>query len=218
MSETQKYTHLTPRDADVDLFADDCAVYRYNDYQINVDRVTTTTNPLVLPYSVSGFAIGSFNPMTALPESITDIYIGANVKTFGEPSDMRLKISDYGKHLKGVYVDESNPMLLGHKGVVYRKNGDEAQLYYIPGSMSHIEFLPMEKVDKEAIKDHKGVTQIYFPKGTKTIGAYAIENCPQLERIYIPEDAEISKNALHKCPGDVEIIRGEPSSVKHVTM
>lgn len=218
MSNTQAYTHLTPRDADVDLFADDYAVYRYNDYQLNVDRVTTKNNPLIVPYSVGGFVIGSFNPTEVLPENIADIYIGENIKTFGETYDMRLKISNYGKYLQAIHIDENNSMMLSHKGVVYRKNGNEAQLYYIPGGMRHIEFLPMEKVEKETVKDHKAVTQIYFPKGTKEFQGSAIEKCPKLKRVYIPEDANWNDNALRNCPNDVEVIRGEPSSVKHVTM
>lgn len=218
MSDTGNYTHLTPRDADVDLFADDCAVYRYNDYQLNVDRVTTNNNPLIVPYSAGGFVIGSFNPTAALPEAIADVYIGENIKTFGETYDMRLKISNYGEHLQAIYVDEKNPMMLGHKGVVYRKNGDENQLYYIPGGMPFIELLPIEKVEKETIKDHKSVTTIYFPKGTKEFQGSAIEKCPKLERVYIPEDATWNESALYNCPKNVEVIRGEPSSVKHVTM
>lgn len=217
ISNVSQYTHLLPSEADVDLFADDCAVYRYYDYAINVSEVTSTTNPLVLPYSVGGFVIGSLNPAVDLPKDITDIYIGENITTFGESYNMSLK--DRGKHVQAIHIDEDNPQLMSHKGVVYRKNGDELpQLYYIPGGMRFIELMPMEVVEKNTIYNHYSVKEIYFPAGTKTIESYAIENCPQLERVYVPEDAEVSSNALFECPIDVEIIRGEPSSVKHVTM
>ena len=219
MSDPSKYSHLTPRDADVDLFSDDVAVYRYNDYSLNVDRVTATENPFVVPYSAGGFVINSFNPKVALPEEITEVYIGENIKTFGEPSDMRLKISNYGKNLQAIHVDENNPSLLSHKGIVYRKNGDEKQLYYIPGGAEYLEFLPMEKVDKETVKDHKNVKVIYFPEGCKEFSPSAIEQCTKLEKVYIPEDATFPSNALYRCPKTVEVIRGSvPSSIKHVTM
>lgn len=219
MSDLSKYSNLTPRDADVDLFSDDVAVYRYNDYSLNVDRVTATENPLVVPYSAKGFVINSFNPTVALPEEITEVYIGENIKTFGETYDMRLKISNYGKNLQAIHVDENNPSLLSHKGIVYRKNGDEKQLYYIPGGAEYLEFLPMEKVDKETVKDHKNVKVIYFPEGTKSFLGWSIENCPKLEKVYIPEDATFPSNALYRCPKNVEVIRGSvPSSIKHVTM
>ncbi len=219
MSDPTKYTHLVPRDADVDLFADDVAVYRYNDYSLNVDRVITTENPLVVPYSAGGFVINSFNPTEALPEEIAEVYIGENIKTFGETYDMRLKISNYGKNLQAIHVAEKNPSMLSHKGIVYRKNGDENQLYYIPGGAEYLEFLPIEKVDKETVKDHKNVKVIYFPEGTKSFSGSSIENCPKLEKVYIPEDATFPSNALYRCPKTVEVIRGSiPSSIKHVTM
>ena len=216
MSNVGGYTHLFPSEADVDLFADERAIYRYYDYSINVDEVTTTENPLIIPYSAGGFVITSFNPSVDLPEAITDVYVGENITTFGETYNMGLY--DHGKNLQAIHVDENNPSLMSHKGVVYRKNGDEAQLYYIPGNMRFIELMPMKIVEKNTIYNHYGVEEIYFPKGTKMIESYAIENCPKLERVYIPEDTEISDDILYNCPSDVEIIRGEPSGIKHVTM
>ena len=216
MSNVGGYTHLFPSEADVDLFADERAIYRYYDYSINVDEVTTTENPLIIPYSAGGFVITSFNPSVDLPEAITDVYVGENITTFGETYNMGL--NDHGKSLQAIHVDENNPSLMSHKGVVYRKNGDEAQLYYIPGNMRFIELMPMKIVEKNTIYNHYGVEEIYFPKGTKMIESYAIENCPKLERVYIPEDTEISDDILYNCPSDVEIIRGEPSGIKHVTM
>jgi hypothetical protein len=84
--------------------------------------------------------------------------------------------------------------------------------------MPLIELMPMKKVEKNTIYNHYGVKEIYFPEGTKEIESYAIENCPKLERVYIPNDAKIAGDALYNCPKDVEIIRGVPSGIKHVTM
>ena len=115
MSNVSGYTHLLPSEADVDLFADNCAIYRYYDYAINVAEVITNENPFIVPYSAGGFVITSFNPSADLPESITDIYIGENITTFGESYSMSLK--DRGKNLQAIYVDEKNPSLLGHKAL-----------------------------------------------------------------------------------------------------
>ena len=219
MSNTGQYKHLKPSEADVDLFADDYAVYRYFDSKINVDRVTTTSNPLVVPYSVGGFVINSFNPSEALPATITDIYLGENIITLGdniEANNMRLSSTNYGDAICAIYVDEKNPALLGHKGVVYRKNGDEVEPYYIPGGMEFVEMLPLEVVGKNTICNHRHVKEIYFPAGTMRIEDYAIEACPKLERIYVPEGAEIANEALYDCPQNVEIIRGIPNSIKHI--
>ena len=219
MSKTDQYAHLKPSEADVDLFADDYAVYRYFDSKINVDKVTTTSNPFVVPYSVGGFVINSFNPSEALPATITDIYLGENITTLGdniEANNMRLSTENYGDAICAIYIDENNPALLGHKGVVYRKDGEEAQLYYIPGGMESVELLPMEVVEKNSIYNHRNVKEIYFPAGTMRLEDYAIEACPKLERIYVPEEAEIANDAIYNCPQNVEIIRGIPSSIKHI--
>ena len=219
MSKIDQYTLLQPSEADVDLFADDYAVYRYFDSKINVDRVTTTSNPFVVPYSVNGFVINSFNPSEALPATITDIYLGENITTLGDnikANNMRLSTENYGDAICAIYIDENNPALLGHKGVVYRKDGEEAQLYYIPGGMESVELLPMEVVGKNSIYNHRNVKEIYFPAGTMRLEDYAIEACPKLERIYVPEEAEIANDAIYNCPQNVEIIRGIPNSIKHI--
>lgn len=216
MDNISGYPHLIPQEADVDLFTDDYATYRYYDHSLNIDKVTTTSNPLVVPYSVGGFVINSFNPSEELPAEITDVYLGENITTFGESYNMRLITNNFGKNLQAIYVDESNPTLLEHKGIVYRKNGDQAQLYYIPGGMELIELMPMEVVEKNTIYNHYAVKDIYFPEGTKKIEDSAIENCPKLERVYIPEGAEMDNNAIYNCPQNVEIIRGIPSSIKHI--
>jgi hypothetical protein len=216
MKNTGNYTHLIPSEADVDLFTDDCAIYRYYNYTLNVHKVTTNSNPLIVPYSVGGFVISSFNPAVDLPEEITEIYMGENITTFGETYNMSL--TTRGTNLQAIYVDEANASLMDYKGIVYRKNGDEAQLYYIPGGMKFIELMPMEKVEKNTIYNHMAVEEICFPEGTKQIESYAIENCPKLKRVYIPTDAEIASNALYNCPKDVEIIRGVPSGITNITL
>ena len=218
MSNTSGYTHLSPSEADVDLFADDVAVYRYNSYEINVHKVTATESALVVPYSAGGFVIGSFNPVEDLPESVTEVYLGENIKTLGESDNMRLSTQNIGKNLCAIYVDENNPKLQGHKGVVYKKNGDELQLYYIPGGMTFIEMLPMEKVEKNTIYKHNNVKEIYFPEGTKRLEAYAIENCPKLVRVYVPQQTYVDRNAFYNCPNKIEVVRGIPSGIKNITI
>lgn len=219
MKKTALYADLDPQHADVDLFTDDVAVYDFSDYALNIKQVNTTTNPFVVPYSTQGFVISAFNPSEPLPKEITEIYIGQNIRTLGEgEQNLGMGIVKYGANIEAVYVDENNPDIMSHEGIVYRKNGDTPKLYYIPGGMTFIKMLPMETVEKNTICNHDNVKEIYFPEGTKRLEAYAIENCPKLERIYVPEETEISNNAIYKCSGNVEIVRGIPSGIKHVTM
>ena len=74
------------------------------------------------------------------------------------------------------------------------------------------------KVEKNTIYNHYGVEEIYFPKGTKRIESYAIENCPKLKRVYVPTDAVVDEQALYKTPENVEIVRGEPNGIKNILM
>ena len=129
-----------------------------------------------------------------------------------------MKLFNNGKHLQAMYVDKNNPTLMDNKGIVYKKNGNSPQLYYIPGGMTFIELLPMEIVDKNTIYSHMSVEEIYFPEGTKRLENYAIENCPKLKRIYVPADAVVAKEAIYNVPNEVEIVRGTPSGITHVTM
>ena len=76
----------------------------------------------------------------------------------------------------------------------------------------------MEVVEKNIIYNHDTVKVIFFPAGTKRIEGSAIENCPNLEGVYIPDDAVMDSNALYNCPQNVEVVRGVPSGIKHVTI
>lgn len=216
MKNLNTYAHLKPQQADFDLITNEVGVFNYFDYTINVKEVFSTSNTLTVPYSVGGFVINSFNPSKELSEEITEVYLGQNITTLGE--SYNLGLLEKGTHLQAVYVDENNPTLMDNKGIVYKRNDGKPELYYIPGGMTFIELLPMKVVGKNTIYNHKNVEEIYFPEGTKRLESSAIEKCPKLKRIYVPVDAEISKDAIYDCPDQVEIIRGEPSGITNIIM
>lgn len=214
MSDVSSYTHLKPQQMEFELYRDDDIVCEYSDFNLNIKEIRQGTGAYSLPYSAMGFVIGSFNPTVELPKDITEIYVGQNITTLGE-TDKIMGLLTHGGNLQAMYVDEENPVLSSHKGVVYKKNDGNPQLYYIPGGMSFVELLPMETVEKNTIYNHMNVQEIYFTEGTKRLESWAVENCPKLERVYLPEGTEVSSNAL---PKGVEIIYGIPSGIKHVTM
>ena len=218
MKKTANYKHLSPKQADIDLFMDDVAIYNFQDFSLNIKEIHTGKNPFTVPYSVNGFVITSFNPTTELPEEITEIYIGQNINTLGNADDNNVGLVNKGQCLQAAYVDENNKTLMDHKGIVYKRNGGSPLLYYIPGAMTFVELLPMEVVEKGLICNHMNVEEIYFPEGTKRIESFAIEKCPKLKRIYIPVDAEIAKDALYQISQPVDIVRGAPSGITNITM
>lgn len=218
MKKTANYKYLSPKQADIDLFMDDVAIYNYRDFSLNLKEIHTGNNPFIVPYSVNGFVITSFNPTVELPEEVTEIYIGQNINTLGNADENNVGLVPNGINLQAAYVDENNKTLMDHKGIVYKRNGGKPLLYYIPGAMTFVELLPMEVVEKNTIYNHMNVEEIYFTEGTKRIENFAIENCPKLKRIYIPADAEIAKDALYNIPNQVEIVRGAPSGITNITM
>lgn len=214
MSDIKSYTHLKPQQVEFELYRDSSIVYEYSNFAINIKEILQGDDSYSLPYSARGFVINSFNPAVELPENITEIYVGQNITSFGPDDNMKLPYN--GTHLQAMHVDKNNPTLMDNKGVVYKKNGKS--LYYIPGGMTFIELLPMKIVDKNTIYNHMSVEEIYFPEGTERIESYAIENCPKLKRIYVPADAVVAKGAIYNVPNEVEIVRGTPSGITHVTM
>lgn len=215
MSKTSSYTHLLPYTADVDLFETDAAVFNYVDQNFNIKEIKSTNAQLTVPYSAGGYVVTSFNPTKSLPTEVTELYIGKNIKTLGESP---IGLNTYGKNVEAAYVSEDNRILLSHCGIVYKKNGTKPSLYYIPAAMTRVELLPIETIGKNTIYNHMNVEEVVFVDGTKTIESYAIENCPKLKRVYIPEDTEVQPNALFGTPANVEIIRGSVSGIEHVTM
>ena len=218
MKSYGKYGHLSPMTTDVNIFMDEIAVYNYADYLLNIKEIHSNSNPLTVPYSTNGFVVNSFNPTVELPEEITEIYIGQNIITLGNSDENNVGLVNKGQCLKAAYVDENNKTLMDHKGIVYKRNGGNPLLYYIPGAMTFVELLPMEVVEKGLICNHMNVEEIYFPEGTKRIESFAIEKCPKLKRIYIPVDAEIAKDALYQISQPVDIVRGAPSGITNITM
>lgn len=67
---------LIPQRIDFNLFEDDKCVYNYQEGQLNVTKVKdTNSNSLVLPYSVAGFQITSFQLNEKMPDSVTHLYV-----------------------------------------------------------------------------------------------------------------------------------------------
>lgn len=204
-NDINDYVGYEPSFAELSLFENEDYQFEYSDGLLNISRVKKAGDILTVPYSAGGFVVRSFNPKSDLPENIREVYIGKNISAIGGNGLVGLDL--YGQSVENVYIDPLNPELESYKGIVYQKKGDTTTPYYIPYNMTNINLKPNREYGKGVISGHECVEEIVFPKGVESIGDYAIENCPKLKRVYIPENAVISENALYGMSQEIEIIR-----------
>lgn len=201
MSDFAAYKHLIPMSLDVDLFEDENFVYQFYEEKLTLRKVKKSDKQLIAPFSVEGFQIGAFNPESALPTEVEEIYIGKNIESLGENL---IGLSVHAPSIKYAYVDPSNDKMDSYGQVVYRSSVP----YYIPASASVIQFKPLATIGKNLLKDHKKVETIVFQPGTQKLESYAIENCPNLRKAYIPEETVLSENAFYGVHSTFQVVRG----------
>ena len=113
----------------------------------------------------------------------------------------------YAPNVEYAHVDPQNTEMRSYAGVIYL--GWAPVPLYIPAAMKRIELMPMETMYKNTIYNHNGVEELVIAKGTKTIESWAVENCPNLKKAYVPKDAEVYENAFFNVHSDFEIIYTE---------
>lgn len=195
---------LIPLRMDFSLFEDDACIYNFLNGALNVSEVKNTDASVVtIPYSINGLRVTSFQPNVKLPENVSTLIIGANISTFGDsPSSLNWACGN----LEEVVVDPRNNDFDSYKGVVYLRAND-AYPYFIPAGIRRIELRPMKVMDKNVITMLDKLEEIVIADGTERIEDYAVENCPNLKRVYVPSSVTyISSDAFSKC-GNYEIIR-----------
>ena len=210
---TSSYPHLQPSSFDVVLSKDNGVWINLNEYQLNVCHVEKADDVFVVPFSANGYQITSFNPSMPLPANVKQVNLGKNITTLGENY---LGLAHYAPNLEYVEVDPENTTFTGYLGTVYRKNGNEFQLTFIPAGMKCIELMPMETIYKNTVYDHPGAEVLIVAPRTKKIEAWGIEKCPNLKIAYVPKDVEIDKNAFADVHSSFLIIRGDYTNIPEI--
>ena len=200
MSELSKYTHLVPLELDADLFEDENFVFDFYEGHLNLRQVKKSDAKLVVPFSTNGFQITSFNPDTALPTNIQEIYIGKNIKTLGESI---IGLNTHAPSIKHAYVDPENGHMESYGQVIYRNSFT----YYVPASAEIIELKPFKTLEKNILTKLSKLETLIVQSGTNKIEAYAIENCPNLKKVYIPVQTTVDPNAFYGVHSTFQIIR-----------
>ncbi len=205
-SKTSSYqSKLIPQRLDLTLFEDEGFAYNFQDSELNVCEVkSTSASYAVVPWSAGGLRVTSFHPTKEMPASVSQLYLGANIRSLGsEPS----ALSSFTKSLKEVFVDPSSLKLSSYKGVVYQGRKGTVP-YFVPAGITRIELRAMDVMEKNTLAWLDNLEEIVVADGTQRIEAYAVEACPNLKRVYVPESVTyIDKEAFYRC-GDVEVVYG----------
>ncbi len=204
MSSTSTYSDkLIPERADLDMFEDETFCYGFEENHVNINEVKAgVPDELTIPFGVAGFRISQFLPNKAVPENVRSISLGKYVRSLGEYVNM---LAQKMPNLEEIAIDPTNNYLKSHKGVVYQGSSSVTP-YFIPPAMKRVELKPMKTMGKNTICNLSGAEEIVIAEGTEVMEPYAIENCPNLRRVYVPELTKVEENALYGCP-NAEIIQ-----------
>lgn len=200
---------------DVPLITDDNFEYSFENSLLSVSRVKQCDGEsLTVPYSAGGYCVNLFAPRTAIPENVRALYFGTKITTFG-PDEYPLFSTC--PNVEEAYIDKASSTFSSADGVIYKgRNGTTP--VYIPRGVRRLVLRPMETIGKNVVYCLDNVEEIVITEGTKTVEAYAIEQCPNLKRVYVSESVtSLDDNAIYRCGSNVEIIR-VPTGIHNVTM
>lgn len=214
MLSASSYTHLIPFTLDVDLFEDDQFIYNFADTRLNIRAVKSSDDILVVPFSVNGFKITSFNPNEKLPFNIYEVYLGKNINYLGESI---IGLNEFGTGIETAYVDPANTTFAEYGGGVYYKQGKElTSLCYVPVRRTILELPPLPTLGKNFLTNHNNLEEVIIAPGTQKLEAYAFENCRQLRKAYVPENTEVDTRAFYQVHAKFEIIRGDYTGIQDI--
>lgn len=165
--------------------------YSYEAEHLSVVGVKDTDAVhIVVPYAVVGYEITNFNPRM-YSTSAKYVYLGDNIRAFGEnghrPQDRKPRL------VQRVLVSPNNKYLEDHKGTLYERRNDSQEFVpiYLPANAKKIYLKGERHVGKNRIHLHAAVEEVIFGEGVETVGSYAIENCPNLKKVYLPNTVKV---------------------------
>ena len=89
------------------------------------------------------------------------------------------------KSLEFISADENNPAFASYDGILYSK--DFSRIYSIPANISEITLKPIKIMEKNTLTSLPNLRTLKIGEGTKELQEDAIENCENLEKVYIPD-------------------------------
>lgn len=211
---TSSYGHLRPTIISIPVYEDDNFQYNFEDSQLNIYSIKSKEAQVVIPFSVNNLKITSLNIQRATPEEVKEIYIGKNITSLGNNF---VGLAVYATKVEEFYIDPENSVLESFSNVIYRKSGNNYEMYLVAPQATSIELKPIESFDKESkLKNLENLESIVFVPGTKSIGAWTVEYCPKLHTAYIPEDTKVEDGAFSGVASNFKIVRGNYTNIPQI--
>lgn len=156
------------------------------------------------PYRVHPFGKSEIRKMY-LPQSITN---GVLVEVPGGYEEI---IAFSSEALEAIEVEAENPVFASWKGILYDKKYE--RMLSVPRGIKEAELRPQAALDKNTLYGLGKLETLRIADGTQRIEAYAIESCPELKKVYIPDSVtEIADEAFAKCGTDMTVYASEGSA------
>ncbi len=214
IASQSSYAHLRPTVITIPVYEDENFQYNFEESQLNVYSIKSTDAQVVIPYSINKLKITSLNIKCPTPDEVKEIYIGKNITSLGNNF---VGLSVYAAEVEQYHIDPENTALESFSNAIYKKNGSNYELYLIAPKATSVELKPIASFDKESkLKNLNNLETVVFVPGTKSIGAWAVENCPKLHTAYIPEDTKVDSGAFTGVASNFKIVRGNYTNIPQI--
>lgn len=192
------------------LYEDDTFAYTYEDGMLTVHTIkATTAEPIVVPYGTHGVQVSSFNPLFASVREGVRVYLADNIRALGVEG-RRPESRAGNKYL--LALQPTNQYLEDYKGTVYeRGKGQESQIPIYTPPTAKLYLKGEAVVGKNRLTHHDKVETIVFGEGVRRVEGDAVERCPRLKTVYLPQTAtEVAPNAFSGSSFPVKVERYAP--------
>lgn len=178
------------------LYEDEAFAYTYEDGMLTVHTIKASeATYIVVPYGVKGVQIGNFNPLIASVKQGVLVYLGDNIRAIGVEG--RRPKSRAGEKYR-LALQTSNQYLEDYRGAIYERKPSQGKLLpvYTP-PMKRLYLKGESVIDKNTLTNHDQVEVIVFGKGVQRVESDAVEGCPNLRTVYLPQSAvSVASNAF----------------------
>lgn len=219
---TDYSTYKTTETAQV-FYTEDSLEFSYYDGGLGVIGYCGDADEIIVPKSCHDHTVVSIHPNShytqnslanstvrriVIPSTVEHGILAASTNFVGETLELRPFTT---ATLTEIEVEEANPVYASYKGILYDK--EFSRILSVPPAITDIELKPLTILDKNTLMYLPHLRTLKIAEGTETICGSAIEQCPSLKKVSIPDSVtEIEDNAFYNCSTDFTIYASEGST------